>query len=210
MIERRARFWACLAAAALMIAAPAFAEESPPASQASQAVDDAVAFAKAMTDKATQALTDAQASEAEKLEAFEKVLAESLALDVLGKFMLGATRKTMSEAQIARYDAIFPDYITIQYTEQFADIVGKKLEVLDARALGARDVIVRTQFPRANGAPIMVDWRVRKLKDGSQKMIDIIVAGVSIMLVKREEFSSFIAQHGVDALMDRLEQEAVR
>jgi phospholipid transport system substrate-binding protein len=208
MIERRARFRACLAAAALMIAAPAFAEESPPASQTSQAVDDAVAFAKAMTDKATQALTDAQASEAEKLEAFQKVLAESLALDVLGKFMLGATRKTMSEAQIARYDAIFPDYITIQYTEQFADIVGKKLEVLDARALGARDVIVRTQFPRLNGAPIMVDWRVRKLKDGSQKMIDIIVAGVSIMLVKREEFSSFIAQHGVDALMDRLEKEA--
>lgn len=210
MIERRARFRACLAAAALMIAAPAFAEESPPASQTSQTVDDAVAFAKAMTDKATAALTDAQASEAEKLEAFQRVLAESLALDVLGKFMLGATRKTMSEAQIARYDAIFSDYITILYAEQFADIVGRKFEVLDARALGARDVIVRTQFPRANGAPIMVDWRVRKLKDGSRKMIDIIVAGVSIMLVKREEFSAFIAQRGVDALIDRLEKEAAR
>ena len=193
-----------------MIAAPAFAEESPPASQTSEAasVDEAIAFAKAMTDKATAVLTDPETSEAAKLEAFERVLAESLALDVLGKFMLGATRKAMSEAQIARYDAIFSDYITIQYAEQFADIVGRKLEVLDARALGARDVIVRTQFPRSNGAPIMVDWRVRTLKDGSQKMIDIIVAGVSIMLVKREEFSSFIAQHGVDALMDRLEKEA--
>jgi ABC-type transporter MlaC component len=46
------------------------------------------------------------------------------------------------------------------------------------------------------------------LNSGEQKAIDIIVSGVSIMLVKREEFSAFIAQNGVDALLDRLEQEA--
>jgi ABC-type transporter MlaC component len=160
-----------------------------------------------MTERATAALTDPEASEAEKLAAFQKVLAESLALEVIGKFMLGETRKTMSEAQIARYDALFPDYITLLYADQFAGIVGRPLEVLEAKALGARDVIVRSQFKRSSGSPIMVDWRVRRLKDDSQKMIDIIVSGVSIMLVKREEFSSFISQNGVDALLDRLEKE---
>ena len=54
----------------------------------------------------------------------------------------------------------------------------------------------------------MVDWRVRTLKSGDRKAIDIIVQGVSIMLVKREEFSSFIASNSVDALLDRLESEA--
>ena len=51
-------------------------------------------------------------------------------------------------------------------------------------------------------------WRVRQLRSGERKAIDIIVQGVSIMLVKREEFSSFIATNGVDALLDRLEEEA--
>lgn len=196
------------AAAALMVSLPAAAQEGAGTEAAATSqIDDAIAFARAMTDKATAALTDPQASEAEKLDAFQGVLAESLALEVIGRFMLGDTRKAMSEAQIARYDAVFPDYITLQYADQFADIVGRPLDVLEAKALGARDVIVRSQFKRSNGAPIMVDWRVRKLKDGSQKMIDIIVSGVSIMLVKREEFSSFIAQNGVDALLDRLEKE---
>jgi len=54
----------------------------------------------------------------------------------------------------------------------------------------------------------MVDWRIRKLRSGDQKAIDIIVSGVSIMLVKREEFSAFIAANGIDALLARLEEEA--
>ena len=201
---------------ALAAAAPALADQAPsaPAPVAAEdaapqeAIDEAIAFAKEMTADATVALTSTGTSEAEKLKAFQKVLAEGLALDVIGRFMLGDNRKTMSEEQIARYDAVFPDYITRLYADQFADIVGKPLEVLEARALGAKDVIVRTQFPRNDGGPIMVDWRVRKLKDGSQKMIDIIVSGISIMLVKREEFSAFIAQNGVDALLARLEKEA--
>lgn len=39
-------------------------------------------------------------------------------------------------------------------------------------------------------------------------MIDIIVSGVSIMLVKREEFAAYIKQNGVDSLLARLEKEA--
>lgn len=198
-------FAAALIASPTIVAAAA-AQESEVA--ASSSVDDAIAFAKQMTTDATAALTKPGATDAQKLEAFEDVLSRSLALDVIGKFMLGENRKTMTEAQIARYDAVFPDYMTRQYADQFKDIVGRPLEVLEAKALGARDVIVRTQFPRSEGAPIMVDWRVRKLKTGEQKMIDIIVAGVSIMLVKREEFSSFIATNGIDALLARLEQEA--
>lgn len=226
MLNSDARFWAGLFAAATLVS-PAAADHTAshdatlgatlvagaapsttPTAPKNPAVDDAIAFAKKMTAEATAVLTKPGATEAQKLDAFEGVLSRSLALDVIGKFMLGDNRKKMSAAQIARYDAVFPDYMTRQYADQFKDIVGRPLEVLEAKALGAKDVIVRTQFKRTEGSPIMVDWRVRKLKTGEQKMIDIIVAGVSIMLVKREEFSSFIATNGIDALLARLEQEA--
>lgn len=211
MVMSRVRFWASLFAAAAMAGAPAaLAQDGDTAgTEEVSPIDSATAFAQELTDEATIALTNPDADEAEKLNDFQVVLAEGLALEVIGKFMLGETRKTMSEAQLDRYNAVFPDYITRLYADQFADIVGKELQVIDAKAIGARDVIVRTQFPRAGESPIMVDWRVRRLRDGSQKMIDIIVQGVSIMLVKREEFSSFISSNGVDALLDRLEAEAV-
>lgn len=193
--------------AAAQDAEPAGAAETPDA-EALSPIDAAIAFAQAMTDKATAALVNPNASEASKLDAFQEVLAESLALDVIGKFMLGEHRKAMSEDQLDRYNAIFPDYITRIYADQFKDIIGRPLEVLEAKELGARDVIVRTQFNRKDGDPITVDWRVRKLRSGDLKMIDIIVRGVSIMLVKREEFSAFIASNGIDPLLARLEEEA--
>lgn len=193
--------------AALVLSAPAVAEETAPAAeQAGASLDDAVAFAKSLTDKATAALTSDKA-EAEQLKEFQAVLGEGLALDVIGKFMIGDARKSMSPEQLARYDAAFPPYLTKLYAGQFAEIVGRPLTVIDAKALGARDVIVRTQFTRKEGPPINVDWRIRKLRSGEQKAIDIIVGGVSIMLVKREEFSAFIAQKGVDGLIARIEKE---
>ncbi len=206
MFMSRVKVFAALIAAAS--AAPVMAQDPEPAAETEEsAVEGAVAFAKVLTADATTALTSDK-SEAEQLTDFQAVLADGMALDVIGKFMIGEARKTMSDDQLARYDAVFPDYLTKLYAEQFQDIVGKPLEVLEAKELGARDVIVRTQFDREEGSPIMVDWRVRQLRSGERKAIDIIVQGVSIMLVKREEFSSFIATNGVDALLDRLEEEA--
>ncbi len=208
MFMSRVKIFAALIAAAS--ASPALAQEAEPAAAQAEesAIDAAIEFAKTLTGDATAALTSDK-PEAEQLEDFQLVLAEGMALDVIGKFMIGENRKSMSDEQIARYEAIFPDYLTKLYAEQFKDIVGRPLEVLEAKELGARDVIVRTQFDREEGAPIMVDWRVRQLRSGERKAIDIIVQGVSIMLVKREEFSSFIATNGVDALLDRLDEEAV-
>ncbi len=208
MFLSRVRIFAALIAAA-SVTAPVQAADEPTAAEAeSSRIDAAVAFAKALTNGATVALTDETVDAATRLENFRVVLADGLALDTIGKFMLGATRKTMSDEQTARYNAIFPQYITKLYAEQFDEIVGKPLEVVDAKEIGARDVIVRTQFERKDNAPIMVDWRVRELRSGNRKAIDIIVSGVSIMLVKREEFSSYIETNGVDALLGRLEMEA--
>lgn len=202
------KFAAALAAGLAAIAALPAAAQGADASvaEAGASVDEAVAFAKGLTDKATAALTS-ERTDAEQLKDFQGVLGEGLALDVIGKFMIGDVRKSMTTEQIARYDAAFPPYLTRLYADQFAEIVGRPLAVIDAKALGARDVIVRTQFTRKEGAPINVDWRIRKLRSGEQKAIDIIVGGVSIMLVKREEFSAFIAQNDVDALIARIEKE---
>lgn len=194
------------AAALSLSASAAIAAEDLVSEDSGVSVDEAIAFARGLTADATAALTSSKPA-AEQLAAFEAVLAEGLALDVIGKFMIGDIRKSMSAEQIARYDAAFPPYLTRLYADQFAEIVGRPLEVIDAKALGARDVVVRTRFNRKEGAPINVDWRVRKLKTGEHRAIDIIVSGVSIMLVKREEFSAFIAQNSVDALIARIEKE---
>lgn len=187
---------------------PASGADQSGKEEAAQAIEDATAFITALTRNAAAAMTTDGASDEERLAAFQTVLADGLAVEQIGRFMLGEARKSMSEEQLTRYNTIFPNYITRLYADQFRDIVDKPLEVIDAKKWRRADVIVRTKLERAQGSPILVDWRVRKLKSGDHKIINISVNDVSIMLVKREEFSSFIAANGVDALLDRLEEEA--
>jgi phospholipid transport system substrate-binding protein len=197
-----------LAAAALALApVAALAQGTTPAPAAAvDAKAEAKSFATDLTARATTALTSKK-PKAQQLADFRAVLTDALALDVIGKFILGETRKTMTPAQIARYDAALPKYLTKLYAEQFAPIVGKPLTVVDAKQIG-KDVIVRSRLARAGGAPVNIDWRVRKLKSGETRAVDIMVSGVSIMLVKREEFSGFVAQKGVDALLAEIEKGA--
>lgn len=173
----------------------------------SPAVQEAITFTRDLTDKANAAFIDAT-DETTQLLNFQRVLTDGLALDLLGRFMLGSSRDDLTPEQEVRYNAIFPEYITRLYAEQFKDIAGKQLAINDATSFGRRDVIVRTQFARDDGTLVNVDWRARKFRNEDHKMIDIIVSGVSIMTVKREEFTSFIAANGVDALITRLEEEA--
>lgn len=170
--------------------------------------DGAINFAKTLTSDATRILSDEEKTENVRLDEFKSILGDGLALDAIGNFMLGASRETITDEQRERYDEIFPNYITTLYAEQFDEIVDKPLEVVDAREISSKDVIVRTQLERKDDDPILVDWRVRKLSSGEHKAIDIIVSGVSIMIVKREEFASYIETNGIDALLSRLTDEA--
>lgn len=170
----------------------------------------AVAFIERLIDEAAGALTNDSADEVQRLEDFQIVLREALALSFLSKFMVGRTvYEGMSDAQRERYETIFPDYITKQYAEQFDGILGQPLEVSDTITRRS-DIFVRTQFIRSEGGPINVDWRTRAIDDGALKVRDIIVNGASIMTVKRSEFAAVIDREGVDRLIDILIVETTK
>ena len=174
---------------------------------ADENVKDAVAFVRVLSDASTAALSNEDKEEEARIADFQKILGDGLALKAIGKRMISAHADEMSDAQRARYDEIFPHYLTRLYAEQFKTVINKPLTIADAKK-ARRDVYVRTQFARNDGKTISVDWRVRALKDGGHKALDIIVNGVSIMLVKRDEFSSYITANGIDAFLDRLEKDA--
>lgn len=170
--------------------------------------EDAVRFTFALMDGARKALTAHSGEEQAGTQEFRHVLAEAMDLDAIGRFMLGSRIGQMSDAQRERYDTVFPAYITLQYAGQFAPLAEKPLKIVDSRNTGRGDVIVRSEIILENKAPVTVDWRIRRTGSGQDRVIDIIVSGVSIMLVKRQEFSSVINASGIDTLLDLLARES--
>jgi len=96
------------------------------------------------------------------------------------------------------------------YSRRFQNYQGETLVVKGTRAVGnGNDTLVATEIRQKDGPPISVDWRVRQA-GGGYKVVDVIVARVSMSVTQRDEFASVIAQNGgnIDGLLQAMRRQA--
>ena len=130
---------------------------------------------------------------------FRKLLRSSFDMNMIGRFAMGPYWRSLSPAQQSEYQKLFEAMIVDVYARRFGEYNGQQLEVRNARSENNTDVIVNSFIiPAKGGEEVQVDWRVRN-KGGQFKVIDVVVAGVSMALTQRSEFSSVIQRGGGDA-----------
>ena len=76
-----------------------------------------------------------------------------------------------------------------------------------AQSISKRDTLVNTSLLRSGKAPVAIDWRVRRKKD---KVIDVVVEGISLAVSQREEFSTYLQSNNIAKLIDRLKEQSNR
>lgn len=178
---------------------------------ATEASADEKAAVEFVTNIASQAFdihNDKALSDDERFDRYRGIMARGLAIEFIGRFMLGSFYEKASSNQLQEYNSIFPEYITRYYAEQLGNIAKAEMSFERSATNNRGDVIVRTQIKRENGKPIVVDWRVRIFTEDGQKIVDIIVEGASLMFVKRDEFRALINSKGFDALIAELRRQA--
>lgn len=143
-----------------------------------------------------EGLTDEQ-----RTAEFRKLLNANFDMATIGRFALGRYWKTATPAQQTEYQKLFKTMIVEIYSRRFKEYNGQELEVTGARADGETDVMVSSSIIPPNGQKVSVDWRVR-----NNKVVDILVEGVSMALTQRSDFASVIQRGGgnVDVLLEHL------
>ncbi len=164
--------------------------------------------AKKFVDKMAQTgigfLGNEGLSDEQRTAEFRKLLNANFDMATIGRFALGRNWKVATPAQQAEYQKLFKSMIVKIYSRRFKDYNGQKLEVTAARADGETDVIVSSSIIPPNGQKVSVDWRVR-----NNKVVDILVEGVSMALTQRSDFASVIQRGGgsVEVLLEHLRQQ---
>ena len=85
----------------------------------------------------------------------------------------------------------------------FGGYSGQKFEIVGAKPIGKKDVLVNTKIARPSGPPIEAGWRVRD-KGGQHRILEGVVAGVSMVVTQRSEFRSVVRRQGVGGLIELL------
>jgi phospholipid transport system substrate-binding protein len=163
-------------------------------------------FIQSMAQRGIDFLGNEKLNAVQRKEEFRKLLRSSYDLKTIGRFALGTYWRTATPKQQEEYQRLFEKMVVNVYANRFSEYKGQQLEVRNARMEGESDVIVNSVIlPVGSGDDIAVDWRVRK-KGGQYRVIDVIVAGVSMALTQRSDFASVIQRGGgdVNVLLEHL------
>lgn len=171
---------------------------------AAQAAQDPKQFIGELGEEVIEILQNGELDQAERADRFRTLFAEAFDVPTISQFVLGRHWRQATPEQRERWQAVLKDYVAGIYARQFSTYQGQKFEVLQQRDVDGGSV-VQTRIQPPDGEPITVDFRVQPTGDGL-KIVDVMVANVSLIVTKRSEFDSVIQREGVDGLMTRLQR----
>ena len=136
----------------------------------------------------------------------EKVL-PYIDFDQATRLAVGRSWSQASPEQKKRLVSEFRNMLVRTYSNAIEGYQGQTLKVLPSRGKqDPEDTTVRTQFIRAGGQPLPIEFHMRQA-DKTWKVYDIVVEGVSLVMTYRSEFDAVVKQEGVDGLIKRLAQK---
>ncbi len=168
---------------------------------------------QSLGDQAIAIITDTSLDKTAREQKFHQMFVGGFDVPAIGRFVLGRYWRTATEPQKTEFLKLFEDMIVKTYTNRFTEYKGEQFAVTGSRADGD-SVLVTTAIsqPRGNGQPVKVDWRVLK-PQGSYKIVDVIIEGVSMSVTQQQEFGSVIQRNGgqIDGLLasmrERIEKQ---
>ncbi len=184
--------------ALLMAAAPARAGEAE--EQAARAVTET------LVRDAHGAMAAADLDGPARFARLTGVVARAFAFDIWQRFLVGD--RGLTPAQLDEFRSLLPGFLARLYADRFGNGLDAEPEISGTRSV-RRDVMVAAVIPRANGKRLPVEYRVREFADRGPLVIDIMVGGISFLVLKRDEFKAMIDRRGVDGLLAFMRENAI-
>ncbi|MGC8469623.1 MAG: MlaC/ttg2D family ABC transporter substrate-binding protein [Acetobacteraceae bacterium] len=178
----------------LLLAAPAVpAALARPARAASP--EQAAAFIK-RTGDALVAVVNGPGSAAAKEQKLAAIIDAAVAVDRIGRFVLGQFWRIATAQERDQYLALFRQLIVFNITGQINAYKGVTFTLGRAVPRDAEDIFVATTVTRPGQPPTEVQWDVNSA-GGTLKILDVVVAGTSLRQTQRSEYASVITRNGV-------------
>lgn len=190
-----------IAALPMLSLAPLARAQVPP--------DTAKTFIRNAGDKLV-AVVNGSGSHAQKAQALQTLVNQIVAVDTVGNYVLGRYRNVLSPQQHQEFLSLFHQLLSYNITYQIRAYEGVTFTVNGTSEMGG-DTLVDTTITRPGEAPADVKWAVQDV-GGQPKIVDVIVAGTSLRITTRNDYTSVITSHGgqVSALLDAMKSQISR
>ena len=165
-----------------LVSQPAFSASDPAVDFVSNLANDMISNVLATEKPMT-----------EKLDLFRSKFQNALDLKYIGQFVTGIYWRRASEADKQAFLDAFMEFTTKSWADKFNMYTGQTIVFKGTRNAQKGQLFVDSVVQ--NEPPAEVIWRIRE-KNGSYKIVDIIVEGVSMAMSYRNEYSAYLQANG--------------
>ncbi len=149
-------------------------------------------FVQSTVNRASQVLSD-NLTKDQKIDKLKSIAEETVDIEGIGMYTLGAYRKTLSEDQKREYKILFNQYFLKTFSSRLAEYSNPEIQVNSKEKLNKNYTMVSSILVATEQRPqIKIDWRIYTKNPDDPKIRDLIIEGLSLARTQKEEFSSII------------------
>ena len=165
-------------------------------------------FVQSTVNRASKVLSD-NLSKEQKINQLKKIAQETVDIDGIGFYTLGATRKNLNDNQKKQYSILFRNYFLKSFSSRLAEYTNPEIDVFGKKVLNENYTIVNSLLKGTSERPeVKIDWRVYTKNSKNPLIRDLIIEGLSLARTQKEEFASILNSNNgnVNALFKTLEE----
>ncbi len=166
------------------------------------------ALVNTMSNAVLSVLKDQRTQAHDRISNLERGFADMVDTAWIAKFVLGNAWRSATEEQRQRYTKLYGRYLAYIYISNYAENSDRKIrdiKMVGINGDGDSRFTARTEVQFSNDTSIRVDYLVDE-RPHSNKIIDVVIEGVSLLQTHRSEFGKLAADKGVDGVIAALER----
>tara|TARA_B100000795_G_scaffold34862_1_gene23013 strand:+ start:1115 stop:1708 length:594 start_codon:yes stop_codon:yes gene_type:complete len=173
---------------------------------------EADVFIQSVVNRAAKTLSGSFTKE-ERVERLKDIARETVDINGLAFYSLGAHRKNLSKDQVDEYKKVFAKYFLKSFSSRLAEYSNPEIEVESKRVINKNYTIVSSILVSTENRPaVKIEWRVYTKDPNNLLIRDLIIEGLSLARTQKEEFSSIINSNDgkIEALLKNLSAFAAK
>ena len=149
----------------------------------------------------------------ERVEKLKDIARDTVDIEGLAFYSLGAYRKNLIEDQEEEYKKVFEEYFLKSFSSRLAEYSNPEIEVDSKKVINKNYTIVSSTLVSTESRPeVKIEWRVYTKDPDNLLIRDLIIEGLSLARTQKEEFSSIINTNdgNIEALLKNLSDFAAK
>ena len=186
---------------------------NPNSSIANELCDNAILFANELTDNTIEILNSKELTNNQKKTQISDLLTINVDFTTMGKIMLGKYARKINEEQELLYYEIIEKMVSktiydrLETNEDHDVIYSISNDTCREKGSKGKEFLIDGDVMKNDSRLASIRWWLILNKDNEYKVVDLTLAGLSLTLQKKEEFTSYLSNKSIDMLIADLSKK---